>query len=462
MNLTKEKNKVFSPVFFIIAVLFGILTSVSSGLVFVLFLIALLLFFTLRNTPSQDRHFVVSLMVTAILMRLIVLVFVQIYCYPRTENVIYAKLDIFGDAQDNIFKGLHLGDYLQGKVENTAFAPDGIFGRAYNIHGKTFFNGLYFAAFGKDIISLKFINFLAVMLTAWFAYDFTRRVYSSPAGKLAMAFILFWPTIFLWSVTDLKDSHFILSVMGLLWSQEKISSARENKPRLKYFIYFAIFSLYALSLRFNLMEVVFFLLFVFICLRLAVKNYVCAGNHHVARLILFSAFILFIIFALRDSILPYALNAHNTFININQGFLKSGGINYDLFSGETDIYNFILFPKYIYLGFVHFLLEPFIWKNYPLSMHYIFPQIFVWYVMLFWSTVGLFNIYQNKNFKKIIFMFFLLIFYIMITGILVPNIGTVIRLRDSIFPIVAILAACGILGQTAVYAKGGDHGKGVF
>ncbi|MBN1913978.1 MAG: hypothetical protein JW788_06230, partial [Candidatus Omnitrophica bacterium] len=135
-----------------LSLLAGALFYVSAALFFCLIFTVALFFILLRHSPYEDRKYLLNVMLIALFLRLALLIAVQYYCYSK------GSYDILGDGQDNIFRGLNLSDYLRGFTENNTITLDGLRNGSYNIHGKTFFNGFFFALFGKDVVSLKYLN----------------------------------------------------------------------------------------------------------------------------------------------------------------------------------------------------------------------------------------------------------------------------------------------------------------
>lgn len=427
-----------------LSVFLGFLIAFSPGFIFVLILTIYLLRLALIHTPRDSRKFILGTMLLALALRLISLSFIQIYCYPRTENVIYAKLDIFGDAQDNIFKGMHVSNVLREKARPN-FVVNSILTREYNVHGKIFFNGIFFALFGNDIVPLKYINFLCIIISAWMIYDMTRRIYSLAAAKIAFAVIIFWPTLFVWSVTDLKDSHFIFSLVAIFWGINNFNYKKSLKSRLLCSLWIAVFSAYALSVRLQLLMPIFAISATILLFYFIFKYFILKGRLKVIKMAVLLVAAIAVFLRFQGQIQVSAINMYNTLKNINKGFLATGGLNYNLFAQDNQFYSWQFFFKYLGRAWFHFLTEPLPSNIVSLNMLLTYPLMIVWYFILAFCCLGIRNLAVSRKLLQMAPLFIFMSFFISLVGMMVPNIGTVIRIRDTLIPFIAMLASCGLI-----------------
>lgn len=424
--------------YIVTSILLGFSMYILPGIIFCSLLTMLLFILMIRSTDTVDRKFVFAVMGMALVLRLLAIIFVQSYCFSRGIT------DIFGDASDNIEQGKNVVIYLKegnDTLKKWFFEPT-----SYNIHGKTFFNGLFFITFGKDLISLKFLNSLCIVLLSWQIYDLTRKIYSSAAGKIAMSIILFWPTLFLWSITDLKESHLFLSVISLFWVLNNLIKATEIKSRLFYSILAIISAYYAISIRGRIL-----LPLILVILPVISGYYLflwCLGKNYkpVRRPILFTLTAgIFLLISYRLPILQTFKTYYEATIGYQISFLNSGGWNYNLIGDTQNYYTISFFFKYLSGAWYHFLFEPLPWHIFSKSMLAAYPMTIVWYSMLIFSLIGVIKLYRIGKIKEIIPSLIFVVLYITSVGMSVPNIGTMVRFRDTIMPFIAIFASCGFV-----------------
>lgn len=414
----------------------AILLFLSPGFVLSIVLTLYLFHLAFQKTDSYDRKTVLTAACLAILIRIAAIALAQYFCYLRST------LDIFGDAANNFELGYKIESLLKGDLQQFKILKKTGW---YNVHGLTFFNGVFFTFFGKhEIFTLKYLNSLSIVVAGWLLYDFTKKIFSSAAGKIAMIIFLFWPTVILWSITDLKESHLILSVVGAVWCAEEIRRKKELKPRLILLSVLLFLALYAISLRrflAPLFGLIFFIAFAHYLLNLYRKR-----NEGKSQLFLIGLASLAVFFLFKENISRIAVGFYGKLIFFNQGYLNSGGWNYDLLSGSSNHYTVAFFLEYFIRSWYHFLLEPLPWNIRSLNMLVFSPVMFFWYLMLFLSIVGLKNTIRAGMISRLRPILIFLFLYTSIVGMSIANIGTAVRFRDLMLPFIAIFTAIGMTG----------------
>lgn len=74
-----------------------------------------------------------------------------------------------------------------------------------------------FSVFGADAVYMKVLNAGLLMISAVFLFDLTRRFFGRTPALIATTLYVFFPSIFLWSLLNLKDSLALLLLMLVLW-----------------------------------------------------------------------------------------------------------------------------------------------------------------------------------------------------------------------------------------------------
>lgn len=439
------KPEELNPAIIITAALLGFFSYISPGFVFCGLLTLSLFLIVSHGADSNDRRFVFTVISLALVSRLVALIIAQYYCLGK------GMLDIFGDAASNLEHGWTVHDFLTGEsaIKKSLYADLGM----YNVHGKTVFNGFFYTLFGNDVLSLKYLNVLSAAASGWLVYDLTRKIYSSSAGKLAMAIVLFWPTLFLWSITDLKESHLILALTAIFWSINKITATKSVKFKLIFSAITALLIIYAIFLRFKFMlpliSLTLVAIFIYFILRWGYKK-----SRGLISLVLIGSVILLL--SQKEVFLRFSKPYYELILGSYQGFLSSGGWNYHLpVNFNQDYYTCSFFLKYLFGTLFQFMLEPLPWHMYSFGMLAAYPMMLVWYIMIFFSPIGVIKIYRIKKAGAMVPLLVFLIIYVTITGMSVANIGTAVRFRDAIVPIVAILASCG-LTRSRIRREGDD------
>jgi len=135
------------------------------------------------------------------------------------------------------------------------------------------------------------------------------------------------------------------------------------------------------------------------------------------------------------------------------GSLNTLGWNYVIVPPDSSqMYNPAFIVKYFAGAWLHFLAEPFPWHMYSPSLLSTVPEMAVWYMLLLFSAAGLIKLKRRGKIADFVPMLIFFVLYVSSLGMSVANIGTVIRFRDAVMPITAILAACAFFepsGRTA-------------
>jgi hypothetical protein len=424
-----EKNNNVALIIF--AVFFGLFLAIVPGIIFCI-LITLYFFRKIyASLETGDRFYVISALGLALFLRFGIIFLLQIFCLKN------GILDLFGDAGDNIYRGNLLSLFVSGE---SFYPPFDVF-HTYNVHAKTFFNSMFLAYFNKDIMSLKYVNIFFVIIGGYLLFDLTKRIHSSVAGKIAMTIFLFWPTIFLWSITDLKESHLINGLVLLFWIANFLSLGYRFRTRIFALAGFILCSLYVIFLKPLSISPVFLILFIFLLmyylLRLGKSDKL--WKRYFSRLVILA--IVLLVIHLHDIFTNVLISSYDRIISVNRGFLNSGGWNYDLLGDGHNYYSFAFIIKFILGGWFHFLFEPFLGSFNSWKMLVFYPFVIIWYSMIFISFLGLVQVFRSGLIKKLIVPLLFSVIFITLIGMSIPNIGTLMRFRDVILPVMAILSA---------------------
>jgi len=264
----------------------GLLLSITPGFLFYLLLTVVLFSVAIKNTDYKDKSFVFNIMLVTLAVKSLAIVCLQYYC--ASKNI----LDIYGDAANNFQLAYYLKYFFAGDFARLRILKE--HSGLYNVHGLTFFDALYFAVFGNnEIISLKNINGLFVVFSGWLIYDLTKKIYSATAGRIAMSIYLFWPTMFVWSVTNLKESHVVSFVIMMFWCFNGLFREVGFRSKLFFSIFTVLSGGYAISLRYQTLMPVVFLTFTFMLAYLFFSY--CANSKRHLRIFMFILILLGIV-----------------------------------------------------------------------------------------------------------------------------------------------------------------------
>lgn len=420
-----------------ISIASGVLLTLSSIFAFTAIVTVLSFYIALKKTNLKDRRFVLSIMSIALALRFIAIIYAQYYCYSKGIR------DILGDASSNFEMGKWAADVLTGKLltQNNLQEELG----SWNVHTLTYLYGIFFSSFGDAIlVALKYINSLSIVISGWLIYDLTKKIHSSLAGKTALCIVLFWPTLFVWSITGLKESHLILGIVIIFWCLRRIIAGENIKQRILFSVCLILSAGYTIPLRYNILLPLIFANFSIVAAYLAFlwyrrKEY---GVKKLFLLIAISCAVLLLKY--RDAVYQMAKNYYQTMVRHHIAYLGSGGFNYNLIGDSVNYYTVPFFLKYLLGAWYHFLLEPLPWHIFSLSMLLSYPATLVWYAMLYFSIIGIIKMTRLGKTKEIFPFLTFVVLYTTAVGMSVANIGTMVRFRDTITPFIAVFASCGL------------------
>lgn len=299
-----------------------------------------------------------------------------------------------------------------------------------------FWNAIVYYFTGKSPLSMLFINCFAGSIIIFFVYYITKRLGTTKAAVCAAILTAFWPSLFLWSTQNLKDTictFLMCMLVGLTVS-------------LKY--KFRILSLFlfiiASFLLFRLRSI--FLLAFYACLLIFLTHSIILKKPKIS--LSFIIIIAFSILLLRE-------------ITVTRGAMVSrlqekltSNLNF-MFSMRTyRAYGTTAFLEWIdfrtFLGFIIFLpltlavswLAPFPWQLENMLQAIVLPETVLYYVLLIAMLSGV-KFSMKYKIREGGFLIVNIFINLIILAFFEGNIGTLFRHRSMILPSIFILGSIG-------------------
>jgi len=430
----KADNKII-----IFAVILGLISFFAPGFLFCAALVWVFFALARRRTLPVDKDFVTGILAFSLAFRGAALILIQYLCFMT------GRVDILGDSQDNVLLGVEIGKRLIDPSLEMIHSFSQIWsGIAYNAHAKSFFNAAFFAYFGPDVLSLKFTNCIAVVVSGWLVYDLARRLHSGLAGRIALCIFLFWPTLFVWSLTDLKESQLVFAITSLIWLAVRIISAPSRRKSFVFLGLSLLISFYFVFLKLKL-ALVLILVQAIIGFYWFIR-FLYSKNRSVARRVL--AYTLLAVLVLLTAKWGHVITCYDSIMGYQRGFYSSGGINYYLLgSPGENIHTVPFFLRYLTGAWVHFLGEPFPGRSESISLVVFQPLMLIWYFILIYMINGMITVVKSDKKWVSFALFAWFIIYVTVVSMSIANIGTAVRFRDAMLPVIAVFAGCGVAGR---------------
>ena len=162
-----------------------------------------------------------------------------------------------------------------------------------------------------------------------------------------MSIYLFWPTMFVWSVTNLKESHVVSFVIMMFWCFNGLFREVGFRSKLFFSIFTVLSGGYAISLRYQTLMPVVFLTFTFMLAYLFFSY--CANSKRHLRIFMFILILLgiVIVFKGRGYFLQITKDYFLKMMEFHKGYFSSGGWNFNLIGTVTDYLTVSFFIKYL-------------------------------------------------------------------------------------------------------------------
>lgn len=326
-----------------------------------------------------------------------------------------------GDAGYYTARSWWLAQFLRGMPTND-FLMGAIFCE-YGYSGYLFLLASFYCFFGYSPFSATLLNCTISVLTGITLYFIAKEASDLKTARITAVLCIFFPSLVLWSINNLKDSLYIFLTTLILWSYLKLIKAF----RIRHLL-LIIFSLLLQHFIRNYLPITIFTAGILIFCFLIYKNK--------KTLIL-----LFIISTVFISLRFNFSEIKNTIISYQLGVVGTGGSTYQIYDDwvydphiDKRQISYKVILKGLARGWFHHFLEPFPWKiSSKLSMA-AFPQMLIWYFLLPFSVWGILIQLKFNWRKNAIFIIYLFIIgsVLSLTG---GNIGTVFRARDMLTPI---------------------------
>lgn len=428
--------------FLILILFFALLATFSPGSLFGVLIILSIIFIIQFIADEKEKIFLRNIFISGITLRIILLLSVQFILIFK-KHWMYLGIEgipaLFGDAGMNTIVPWWYAQYVMGKpLSDYGFGA--VFTGSFVDYGRTgylYLVALFYYLFGYSPISVTVINCILSVLTGIIYYFIAKDVAGIRPARITAILIIFFPSLVIWSIANLKEPLFIFLTAIILWLFMRF--LRTNKLRYLILATPAIFLQY--TLRQWIVSPTFFA--IFFCYSAISKK---------RRKILYVCFIAIVIFLVFSPFVRNKfLSVKTGLIDYHRGVAGSGGFIYHIYedwvynpgtaSKEVTNFNFILG---MLKGWFHSLCEPLSWHIFSKSTLIVLPQMLIWYFLLPFCFLGiLFLLKSNWDKSLILILLFLQLGSILsLTG---GNIGTAFRMRDMLTPMALLFSSVGLV-----------------
>ena len=412
----------------------------SEGMVFPFLIFCIGLFigmFFINLMPEQDNKFLISLFLLAFLSR----IFASLYFFNAV--FLYKGNGMLGDAWPFSQSGYDVLQMWLAGIRDIKTITDNMMKitASGNLGSYDFWNAVVYFFTGKSPMSVIFINCLAGSLAVIFIYYITKQMCSIKAAKIAAILTAFWPSIFMWSIQNLKESSSIFLIVFLMWAMLNL------KTRFRFHFIFLVF---ILSLALKEMRLISFFVFYILVVPFALFLSICRSKRlefiFLGILIIFIGVSLFEVVKLQIvKLIPFFPTRGNI------EFLKwayemrtnraTGGTAFLTGLNLSNPLNLVFFvPTALLIAW----LAPFPWQVGSMSQISAIPEMLVYYMLIPSIFSGYRFIMKHRvsegGLLIIAYIFIMMIVLAFIEG----NIGTLFRHRAMVLPFLFVLIGIGL------------------
>ena len=442
--------------FILIGISVGILFTFSPGTAFVLGLVLLISLALRKFSDIKDRRFIVGLFLAGFLARAVLSLGLDgLSCLVEGErphikgpvrdddiNIVDRTRSYLGMGDSDYYseRGYVLAQLAKGTMRIPSTSHQG----QYGWHGYLHVIAAFYTLFDFSPVAVKFINCLLGALLGPVLFFLAASFFNSEIARWSALSAAFFPSLILWSASNLKDPSLFLLTALLFLLFVKIREKSAWPRRLFYGGAFAL-ALYAHAMMRSavypvaligslLLSFLFtvprrkFIRWAFLMLLLAgifigqarVRSFLEQGfARHVGHI------------QTRGTVYRYLPEPFYTRATLEE-WGRSGKL------GLSTV-------KYLAKAVLHYLTEPIpiATKINSFLLAAACPQMLLWYLLLLFAFRGM-RVSTQWNFQETFFLLLTLGAWIFLGALTSGNVGTVFRMRDMISPYLLMFACVGI------------------
>ena len=440
--------------------IFGILSFFSPGSFFILILAAASIFFICRIPDRSERDFILFIFLAGLIIRIaLVLVAMSwavfkghILDYVTSGCPAYNTPYILDDSGYYTLRSWFTNMHWSG-ISMSEFTVKGFVKNTYGFSGFIYILAVFFKMFGYSPMASRFINCFLGALTGVLVYFTLKSIFNERPAKLAAILTSFFPSLVLWSTTNLKETAMIFTTCLLLFFLVKF----QEKRRIYYLALALISIIFQAFIRYS-----FGLEFIFITCAIAGVYVFClyvANLQSTKRAILIILIFIIgglVIFLEKEKVNLVIDNVSQYILLQQRGVTNAGGICYkllpeDYYADKKDL-EFVDAARMFRNGWFHIMFEPLPWREQSSKMIASFPQTVLWYFFIPFAILGVVILARYRLKESA----FLIAYFFVITSILAMvggNIGTIFRLRDINTPIFLMFSSVGLVNTFSSLSK---------
>ncbi len=400
-----------------------------------LLFLVLILILQLKRNPELFKIYSVS-----IIAHLVLLVALCVYLHPHVKGVAYEDGDVFSQNAgiiSLILRGVKFGPInLFEKIGSKGYYPADFFRGIippplYGIGFIGYIYSIFYAAYGYAPINIQILNIMLNLLTGILVYKLCQRLFNQKTAFIAVILYLFNPIAFYYSTTKSKDTLSAFISYSLIY----LSILLVKEKKAAYFLLIVPLLIFAKLL----MEFYFKPILLFLAVYFSLSFF---RKWLIAISILFLCLFCFVhIGFIKDKIVEIFIRGSG----IHYYQTVAGGQNYNLLIFGPNMLEYSAAQKVIYFfnSWYHLICEPMLTKDISAKLLVYYPFKIIWVIISILGVLGAISAFRYNNMNKkenlllLLFVFGIGSILAMASG----NVGTMLRHRTIIDPVILIYAS---------------------
>lgn len=412
---------------------------ISIGTIFLIFFLKII---------TLEEKALFKLLLVALFLHFFLIFFIQADINRYSSPDVHLS-KFFNDGEAYSSNALIIANTLKGtitdksmfrKMRGVEFVSDEVFESAkilkvpdinvYEVGFITYLYAIIYAAYGFAPAFINFLNICIHLFGASLIFMIGKYNFNRITAYIASTLFLFWPTIFFYSSSKLKDPLYIFLIYLFLISWMNFRKMHVTVPVT------ILILLMVEALRIHHAEIlgVFILIYLYTVFLIKYKKYILLNISIIGILM----------FIFKNKVRSLFIN-FITYGAVKQiSYFTTGGTVYSLVGEKDDYvnYTFLKWLDYFLQGWYHLFFEPTFSSLNSKGMLLYLPFKIMLIVLFILAIIGLsYSLkWRVENNKNILLMLFFVV-YGTLLAISSGNVGTMIRHRDTIIPIIFIYSA---------------------
>jgi len=390
-------------------------------------------------SKKEDRNFLLVLFLGAYFIRIVASVFLYNIVF------IFNGRGLLGDGYGYSESGYSIFELWNNGVTDVDKIIESVIKVSVsgNLGSYDFWNAMVYSVTGKSPLSMIFINCSIYSLIIFPVYYITKQVGNRRSAMIAAFLTAFWPSLFIWSVQNFKESLTIFLVTNLFWVVLLL------KIKFRFYL---LFILTALSMALYEFRKFYFFIFYLITLPFSFILYLLKKKKTMIFIIFMTTGIIFFMLfvnLLKEHI-PYLISFTATdsgsglsFLEWLDKFRSYRTYGNTAFLSGWNLTNPLSLMIFTPLALLIAWLAPFPWQLSSISQALVVPEALVYYLLLPFVFIGIGSVLK-KNLGDGLIIFVNIFIMILIMAFVEGNIGTLFRHRAMVLPFMFVLIGVGL------------------